>query len=235
MTEKKDVLLAVLKNKRDLGILKKHLWYRIPLSKRPRREIEYIAFYQPLAFAKNGSCIRYYARIESTSVVKRIELLPDELSHPNANKNYLKITFKKLNMLRQKITNRNRMRIAFGFTSLNKLLKAREVIELFGVPPIEKILAKVLKKENIRAIRQCIVKTPARKKYVLDFAIFGKNRPLNIECDGEKSHSLRSQRLKDIKRDRDLKKMGWQVLRLKDKEIIGETSGYIKKITEYLT
>lgn len=231
MDKNKTVLLAVLKNKRDLQILKKRLWYRIPALYKPkRRRIKYIAFYQPLAFGKTGSCIRYFAKIKKSKILKRNKLLPEEPFHVNADKNYFKISFNKLNRLKHKITNKNRMRVSFGFVPLKKLLKAGEVNELFDIKPIEKILAQALKKANIPAKRQYIVKTPARKKYILDFAVFYKNKPLNIECDGEKSHSLRFQRLKDIKRDKDLKKMGWAILRLKGKEIVNDTAGCISKI-----
>ncbi|OGS23522.1 MAG: hypothetical protein A2297_05320 [Elusimicrobia bacterium RIFOXYB2_FULL_48_7] len=240
MAENKTVLVAVLKDKRDLGILKKHLWYRIPASHgpRPHRGVTHIAFYQPLSFARNSnhsfSCVRCYAKIKKIRIFKRIELLPGEHSHPNAQKNYLKISFSKLIRLKHKITNKNRMRVVFGYTTLKKLLKAREVIELFGVPPIENILARALRKTGIPSRRQHIVMTPSGKRYILDFAVFSGKKPLNIECDGEKSHSLRAQRHKDIIRDRYLRKNGWKVLRLMGKEIINDTAGCIRKIKRAL-
>ena len=57
-----------------------------------------------------------------------------------------------------------------------------------------------------------------------------KNGLLNIECDGEKWHSIRSQRLKDSLRDRNLRKEGWSILRLKEKDIVNNLQKCIDRI-----
>ena len=59
----KIVLVGVLRDKRDLNILLKENWYRIPVAQAPRRRFDYLAFYQPLLFCHQGKRIRYYARV----------------------------------------------------------------------------------------------------------------------------------------------------------------------------
>ena len=51
------VLVGVLKNKRDLGILLQKHWYRIPVRYLPKKKFDYIAFYQPLVFGRRGKRI----------------------------------------------------------------------------------------------------------------------------------------------------------------------------------
>lgn len=228
--KEKTVLVAVLKNKKDLKILLRHSWYRIPSSYIPKRKADYIAFYQPSIFGGDGKCIRYFARIKNISILKRKYLLPREQSHDRADKNYHKLTLCRIQKLKKPITNKNRMRVSFGFTTLKKLKKAREVIDLFDIPPIESILSKALNKNEIAASRQHIIRLPNLKKHILDFAVFCKEGALNIECDLEKWHLIRAQRIKDEKRDKALKKLGWEILRLKGYEIVNDIEGCIKNI-----
>ena len=233
LQKKKDeviVLIGVLKNRRDLSILLKKKWYRIPILHAPRRKADYIAFYQPSTFGKSGQCIRYYARIKSCDIVKRKWILPEESDHIHSDEDYFKINFSKIQKLSRPIINRNRTRISFGFTTLEKLQKARAVMELFDIPPTEEMVADALAKRRIRFSREHIFTLANRKKYRLDFAIFCRNGPLNIECDGEKWHSRRCQKLKDLARDRDLKREGWTILRLKEKDIVNNLGKCVERI-----
>ena len=230
------VLIGVLKNRRDLSILLKKKWYRIPSLYAPRRKSEYIAFYQPSVFGKRGQCIRYYARIKSCDVVKREWILPWEPDHPRADEDYYRVNLAEIKKLPHPIINKKGLRISFGFTTLKKLLKARTVMEVFDVPPIEEMVADALAKRGIKFSREHIFFLPSGKKYRLDFVIFcpvgldDKNGLLNIECDGEKWHSRRYQRLKDLARDRDLKREGWTILRLKEKDIVNNLGKCVDRI-----
>jgi hypothetical protein len=94
------VLVAVLKDERDLRYLLEEGWYRIPVSFLPKRRFTYIAFYQPAVFGQDGKQIEYYARIHSKTKAKRVDLLPGEPNHPRANDDYLKYTFGTIRKLR---------------------------------------------------------------------------------------------------------------------------------------
>ena len=112
----KTVLVCVLKTKSDLRILLKQNWYRIPVAYLPRRKFSYLAFYQPAVFGKGGQRIQYYARVKSSRVAKRIELLPREKNHPRAHNDYLRIELAWVKKLARPIKNIIPPTVSFLFT-----------------------------------------------------------------------------------------------------------------------
>src|SRR3989344_2667020 len=133
----KIVLVSVLKNKRDLDALMAEKWYRIPLAHSPARKFKYLAFYQPVSFGRRGKRILYYARVLNYQITKRKNLLPKETGHPRADNYYLKIHIGKIKKLPWPIKNIIPRRITFGFTTLSRLLKSKNILELYGVAPTE--------------------------------------------------------------------------------------------------
>jgi very-short-patch-repair endonuclease len=230
MDNKRSVLVAVIKDRRDLGmLLKKHV-YRMPVLYAPKKKADHIAFYQPSGFGRSGSCIRYYARLKGSGIAKRDQILPDEKDHPRSQEDYYLVRLGAIKSFKGPIRNRSRMRVSFGFTSLGKLLAAKDVLELFDIPPMEEMVFNALNAKGIKTFSQYGFSLANKKRYRMDFAIFCKNGPLNIECDGNKWHSIKAQRIKDKKRDTMLKKCGWTILRLKEKEIVEDMNSCIKKI-----
>ena len=65
------VLVGVLKNRRDLDLLFREHWYRIPVFYMPKRKFRYLAFCQPAAFGRGGKSMRYYARVLTASTSSR--------------------------------------------------------------------------------------------------------------------------------------------------------------------
>ncbi|PJB99645.1 MAG: hypothetical protein CO077_00680 [Candidatus Nealsonbacteria bacterium CG_4_9_14_0_8_um_filter_35_12] len=227
--EDKIVLVGVIKDRRDLNILLKENWYRIPLSQAPKRQFNYLAFYQPLFFSHRGKCIRYYARVLNYRIIKRGDLLPDEPSHPRARDYYLQVQVGKIKKLPQPIRNIIPRRISFGFTTLSHLLKSKDILQLYNVTPTEPIVEDGLKKAGIRAIPQYYVKGE-EKRYFLDFAIFCQKGMIAIECDNKKVHSIPSQKKKDKIKNNFLRKYGWTVIRLPEDDIVSNLPGCIKRI-----
>src|SRR3990167_8974035 len=150
--KKRKVLVCVLKNRRDLRILLKENWYRIPLAYLPRRKFSHLAFYQPAVFGKGGQRIQYYARVKSSRVAKRIELLPREKNHPRAHNDYLRIELAWVKKLARPIKNIIPRRVSFGFTSLKSLLKAGDILELYGMSTTEQIIERGLQRLGIKKI-----------------------------------------------------------------------------------
>ena len=227
---RKIVLIAVLKYPRDLRILLKKKWYRIPLNKLPRKNFDFIAFYQPALFGASGGRINYYAKPKKVVRLRRVDLLPGEVRNINAKNIYLKYSFGKINKLKPAIRNKNGLRVSFGFTGLSKLKKAAEVTDLYDVAPIEKMIKKALNRKDVNFKSEYPVRLENNLKYRLDFAIFCKKAPLNIECDSLKWHSQKGQVFKDKLRDKRLKKLGWNILRLKEREITGNINESIGKV-----
>ena len=228
--KKKIVLIGVLKNRRDLKLLLKKKQYRIPALSMPRRKAGYIAFYQPSALGRQGRMIKRYARIINCEIVKRKFIVPGEPDHPRADDDYYLLSLDDICELHSPVRNKSRTRVTFGFTTVAKLLKARTVLELFDVPPIEDLLSKALAEGRIKALKEHTFSLPGRKKYRLDFAVFCRKGLLDIECDGEKWHLRKTQAKKDAERDRALRNEGWAILRLKEREIVGNIDRCMDRI-----
>lgn len=225
----KIVLVGVVKDRRDLNILLKEKWYRIPAVYAPKRSFGYLAFYQPATFGRYGKCIRYYARILDAQAIKRNELLPDEIRHPRARSYYLRIRVGKLKKLPRPIRNIIPRRVSFDFTTLNHLLKSKNILQLYNVVPTEQIIEYALRRAGIKATAQHYVSI-GKKRYCLDFAVFCRQGPIAIECDNKKAHSGFRQREKDKIKNNFLKRHGWIVIRLAEHDIVSGLRGCMVRI-----
>jgi len=232
--ERPEVLVCVLKTKRDRELLLNKKWYRIPLKHAPRRRPEYLAFYQPLTFEKKCSKIKLYGRVKFWRLKKRKELLPEEKKHVRAEQLYLQFFLSRVTKLRRALNNKKGVRISFGFTSLHKLRHSPDVRRLFNIPPIEDILAKILKKNKIPYYPQFRVRRKNRKIYRMDFALPCRKGWLNVECDGFRWHTRKQQRLKDRRRDKELRKLGWKILRLPEEKIVKNPQLSFRKVRKIL-
>jgi very-short-patch-repair endonuclease len=229
----KNVLVGVLKSRADLDILLKEHWYRIPVEHLPKRKFKYVAFYLPVSFGTRGKRIEYYARISGKHICKRHELLPEEKKHPRAKNDYLKIEFKKISKLPRPVRNIIPRRISFGFTSLNALLSAGNILILYGVPPTEQIVKRQLDRIGINNKREFTVSKNGRK-YRIDLAIISDKSRIAIECDNDKAHKSKNQKIKDRMKDLFLRRQGWHVIRLKERDIIERLDNCVKLIKRAL-
>ena len=225
----KSVLVGVIKDKRDLGVLLAKKWYRIPVSHAPRRKFKYLAFYQPAGFARQGKQILYYARVLSQRMARRRDLLPDEPNHPRANDQYLLFRAGKVRKLPRPIQNTIPRRIYFGFTTLDRLRKSQNILELYDVTPTEEMLKGALRRAGIKASRQHYVRSGGERYYV-DFAIFCRYGAIVIECDNTKAHSGARQKENDRRKNRALRRVGWTVIRLPEEDMLRDLEGCVQRI-----
>ncbi len=215
-----NTLVAIVPRKKDWEIIKTQYWYRIPVKKAPAiiNRIKFLAFYQPKVFETEKWQVNYYTEVKGITVVKRIELLPDEPEHIRSGDEYYKIIIGDLKRLPRPIPSRSWRRITFIPTTDNRLFEAKEINDLYYTTPIEERLYRFLRKERISAERQLSVyetETP----YCLDFAIFCKDGKLNVECNGAAYHSTKEAKIRDSRRDNELTSVGWSILRFTGKEI----------------
>lgn len=229
------VLVGVLNRQKDLeGVLKRH-WYRIPAKHTPRRRPAYLAFYQTRVFGKYGKAIRYYAPIKSSSLLRRIKLLPEEKDHPRAREYYYKFNLSKVRRTPHVIRNSSRRRISFGFTTLAKLQQSKQIGQLFDLIPAEDIMRQAFQERRIKAIHEYCLMENNRCRYRLDFALFCRQGKIALECDNEKWHSTSACRAKDRERDRYLTGHGWVVVHLTGQQIEKDTNSCLKKINKIIT
>lgn len=224
------VLVGVINRQKDLDIAINRHWYRIPAKHIPKRLPAYLAFYQTRVFGREGKAVRYYAEVKSSSVVRRLKLLPDEKKHCRGREYYYKFNIGRVLRTPKIIHNDSRRRISFGFTTLAKLRSSERICQLFDIVPIEDIMRQRFQRSGLRAVHEHCLMEGGRCRYRLDFAIFCKRGKIALECDNEKWHSTSCRRLKDRERDRYLRKHGWVVLRFPGSEIQKDINGCLKKV-----
>lgn len=223
------VLVAVLKSPADLRRLLDEHWYRIPVDFAPSRSFSYIAFYQPAIFGSNGKQIRYYARVASRDVAKRIELLPDESNHPRVQAAYIRFGFNKIHTLRRPIKNQIPRRVNFGFTTLKQLRTAENLLEVYGVSPTEQLLAEGLDRLGIPVTSEYPVGYSSGR-FRIDLVVACRNGWLAIECDNDKAHGTSAQKEKDRHKDMVLGYHGWRILRLTETDIMNNLDRSLLRI-----
>ncbi|ROL62127.1 DUF559 domain-containing protein [Bacteroidetes/Chlorobi group bacterium ChocPot_Mid] len=234
---KKDVLVALLKDKNDYYYADVEHWYRIPAkSKRvplivKEKKVKIIAFYFPKTFGLYAHTIRYYANVKNISLVKRDALVLDEKKHPRSDEEYYKIEIDKLTELKPPIESLRKRRLLFISTTQNHLFKAKEINDLYYESPLEEKLWDEFKKLSINAERQWEIILDKRTFYT-DFALFCKARNIAIECDGDTYHMKDENVEKDKHRDNLLYNAGWDVRRFTSKNLNEELEQSVGLIKE---
>ena len=210
-----DMLVVLLKEKQDLTFLREEGWYRIPIKSAPKvlQQVKYLAFYQPKVFDEEKWQVQYYGRIKRINLVKRIELLRHQSSHPRREELYYRIEVTGLQQLPEPILSQRRRRILFIPTRFEKLRNAEEINDLFHGSPLEDDLWTLFKKEKIEAERQYDIEKEEEGRYYLDFALLCQEGQIDVECDGDTWHNNPEKAVVDNDRDNFLESKGWHVLR----------------------
>jgi very-short-patch-repair endonuclease len=228
---KKDVLIALMNNKKDFAIAQEQGWYRIPVKSAPQivrdDNLKNLAFYQTKIFGEEAFSIRWFGEVKRMTIVQRKELFPDLQTDPKADNEYYKIEFDKLQQLSEPIVSHRLRRILFISTTLSRFQNAKEINDVFYESPIEETIWEVLKAEKIAAERQYLVGTD-KQFFYLDFALFCKDRNIDVECDGDTFHSNPNDVKRDKKRNNLLESLGWSVLRFTTDEIFNQLKETVK-------
>ena len=229
-----DMIVCWLKQKQDLSILLNEGWYRIPVKTKLDKlfKVKYLSFYQSWAFGKEKCIIKHYGTIDNISVLMRRKLFPDEKLNSKSDNVYYKIEMKDMNILKKPIYSKRARRVIFIYTTLEKLLYAKELNDLYHGSPLEDKLWVELKHNDIAAERQFFY-GKGKNFYCLDFAALCKKGNLDIECDGDLYHINKEKAVKDNIRDNFLTKNGWSIVRYSSKQL-NDTQECIKEISEII-
>jgi very-short-patch-repair endonuclease len=229
--ETRDVLVAIVRDRRDLEIARAERWYRIPVRSAPRNleAARWLAFYQTKAFGEQRWAIYYYAPILGRSILKRRELLPDQPDHPRADQDYYRLELGELRSLERPIISRRGRRLVFIPTTWEKFCRAEEINDLFHESPLEDALYGELKRCQIESERQFFVRIGSAC-YCLDFAIFCRRGNIDVECDGETWHSEPKELRRDRHRNNVLTSAGWAVLRFGSRELADQMAFCLRMI-----
>lgn len=230
-SETRDVLVVLLPRPRDLDIVREAGWYRvrsIEMAERIKgglKQFKHLAFYQPDSFRSEARCVRHYAPISRFSKVRRLDLLPDEPSHPRAQDLYLKFDLGELLTLDRPIPADRGRRLLFIPTSWRKIAAAENINDLFSGSHIEENLYRSLREQSLLPEREFYFEArdptnPSRNgKYFLDFALFCRDRNVDIETDGDTWHARTETIRRDNERDNLLQVNRWHVLRFNTSQI----------------
>ena len=175
-----EVLVAVVKRKRDLAILSE-AWYRVPVSTAPRRwPPKWIAFYQGAQWGQERG-VNYFAPVKQIRQCARRELSPMNFCVRNRTKPIFEIHLGSLQILDPPLLRRGRRVIVFVIpTTWQRFIAAMEINDLYDDSPLEDLLWAELKKARItcRATMAC-----ASEKEVILLGF----RPILWQGEGERS------------------------------------------------
>ncbi len=178
------VLIAYLPEPADFEIIKRESWYRIPEKHAPKGlHAEYFAFYFGSKFAQKKWAIHFYAQQKGYELVRRIDLFPEDESHPRAQEYYYKVALGRLEKLDQPILSLRWRRITFMHTTWDRFLDAREISDLFvvGGGYVDRIYS-ALKERGIPVKRDRTAKE-AGSAYVIPISILCKDGWVDITQD----------------------------------------------------
>lgn len=231
-SEQQRVLVAVMNSQRDFEIARTQGWYRIPVATAPAQiAAEYLAFYFTKAFASEKWSVRYYAPVRRFRIVTRQELLPREADHPRADSQYYKIEIGPLQSLAQPIPSRRLRRITFILTTLERLLHAQEINDLWETDLLKERLWVELQRQGIEAEREYLVQE-GRMAYILDFAVLCRQGDLGIECESRFSPASVAE--SSGFRSYFFNGKGWEILRFTASELEDDLEACVGVVTRHV-
>jgi len=149
------ILVAVLKDKRDLEIARVLGWYRIPFKSAPKTvAVDYLALYQTAKFGEDKWAINYIAPVRGHELTTRAQLLRTQPNHPRADEPYYKIQLGPLERLEHSIPSRTWRRLTFLYTTGEHLLRATELNDLIVQSAERERLWKALRERGLQPERQ---------------------------------------------------------------------------------
>ncbi len=177
---RRTVLVAVVNNMDDLQRAASAGWYRIPQRTAPRRVgADYLAFYQTGAFKAHDQAqtVTYYAPTRRYQLLTRRELLPEEADHPRANDYYFRLEIGPLQRLERPVPSAKFHRVTFIHTTLDRLLTAQDVSELFLKDDPFETLWHALREHQLRPLKNRMV-----NQQPVDITLRARGGYLGIHC-----------------------------------------------------
>ncbi len=176
------VLVVIVTRPKDWALVCTERWYRIPVTRAPRRiGAGYLAFYMGRNLGALRWSISYYAPVLGYRTVCRRDLLPDEADHPRADELYYRLDLGPLEALPHPIPSDKLRRVTFIPTTLSRLLRAREINDLWDKQVARDRLWRALQVREIVAYRDYAV-TKGLQQHTLDLMVPCAKQSLAIEC-----------------------------------------------------
>lgn len=212
------VLVAVMNNAEDLRRAASEGWYRIPQRRAPRRiGADFLAFYQTGAFGdEQAHHVTYFAPTRRYRLLTRREMLPAEGEHPRADEYYYRIDIGPLQRLERPVPATALRRVTFIHTTLERLLTAGDVRELFyAEDPFDKLWS-ALREHRLRPLTNRIVGDQP-----VDITLRARGGYLGIRC-GEAGAAQERGGPPPAER--------WELLYIPPAEIAADLDGCLRRI-----
>jgi hypothetical protein len=227
------VLVVVLNSLRDLEVAREQGWYRIPLKRAPTRVgADYLAFYQTSVFGEERWAVNYYAPVRRYRIVSRRILLPGEPDHPRADDLYYGIQIGSLRRLPRSIPSRRLRRITFIPTTLERLLGAEEINDLWCGTRDEEQIWRAFKEHGLAPERHYPL-TEVEEQRTADFALFCKDGRVAVCMVGETEVcNVRVIREHPMVTEYEARALGWTMLRLDSRDLLEPAAACLRTIME---
>jgi hypothetical protein len=148
-------LVVIVNNRRDWQRVIEERWYRIPALHAPALlAAAYLAFYQTRVFGDDAWQIGWIAPVHGYCLLRRIDLLPHESSHPRAGNWYYRVDLGAPERLVRPLPSRRLRRITFIPTTLEALQAADDVSDLWQVDDLTPLVWTLFHDAAIKATRR---------------------------------------------------------------------------------
>lgn len=231
------LLIGWMKNRTDLRYFEEAQWYRIPTdvavaAPERWRVPNWIALMESTSISRRGQQIVRFARVIDVRVRSRQELLGSVAPGPKQERTYYQLLLEPARRLPAPLMPMRRRRgPSFIWTTLDRFIAASEFNDLFDDSPAENDLWARMKQTGISAERQW-PEFVDHHSYYLDFAVFCRDRNIDVEVDGLQHHLISSNSIYDAERDRSLTRKGWAVHRILAKDLMDEPQKVVLELCE---
>jgi very-short-patch-repair endonuclease len=230
--EARELLVGILKRKSSLDILKRELWYHIPVETTLKHwPPKIMAFYQGYVFGEDAFQIRYWGEVDQIEILPRKDLIPtNDRNKHKADNLYYCLRLKKLIERERPIISYRPRAWAFISTTKAKFDNAFQTNDLYLGSALEERLWKALKSKDILAEREWKVNIEGHLYYI-DFAVFCKSGKLAIETDGYTTHYDSIDQIDyDTRRQNEIVLDEWFFLHYTRRQVKENSTSYLTQI-----
>ncbi len=178
------VLVGVMPEPRDFERAQTEGWYRIPVRHAPEcaTDAAVLGFYFTAKFNAERWSIPWYAEVRGHELVRRRDLVPDEIDHPRAEEQYYKLQIGPLIRRDPPIPSLRWRRVSFITTTWDRFSAAEEINDLYLTGADG--LYVTLKESGFFPEREYLIRDESQT-YTVDLAIPCKEGVVAILVDAE--------------------------------------------------
>ena len=190
------MLVAVMNDPEDLVRAQTQGWYRIPLAHAPPRVgADFLAFYQTGAFPPQERwTIRWIAPVRGYHLTARRELIPEQSDHPRADARYYRVNVGELAPLPHPVPSRRLRRVTFIRTTLERLVHAQEINDLWIRTPAQERLWQAMQEADLADAVEHEYSFADDFAPTADFAVIGESERIALLVVGDAEGSPTSVR-----------------------------------------